>query len=116
MKELLFSVTRKDLRIDPYRVSGHGGQHRDKTSNAQRITHIPSGAVGTCSEYREQSRNKKEAYLRMVNSKVFQAWLKVETAKQLGTLAEIESQVDREMAKVKVEVVSADGRWIEDGR
>ena len=80
-RELLFSITRKDFKVDFYIASGKGGQKRNKTSSACRITHMDSGAVGNCSEHRGQIANKKEAFKRLVESKKFQTWHKLEAAR-----------------------------------
>jgi protein subunit release factor B len=40
-------ASRKDFRIDTYRGSGPGGQHRNKTDTCVRFTHIPSGLVAS---------------------------------------------------------------------
>jgi hypothetical protein len=55
----------KDCQVEAYRASGPGGQKRNKTSSAVRITHRPTGlhAVGT--ESRQQSRNKELALRRV---------------------------------------------------
>jgi protein subunit release factor A len=74
MKEKISTVTKKDCDWEFFRSTGAGGQHRDKTSNACRVRHNPSGAVGTCQDYREQSRNRREAFIRMVESKEFRLW------------------------------------------
>lgn len=58
-------VTKKDLRIDYYRGSGAGGQHRNKTDSACRITHIPTGIVAQCEDQRHQDQNKKIAFQRL---------------------------------------------------
>jgi protein subunit release factor B len=39
-KELLFSLTKKDFRIDTFRAGGKGGQKQNKTSSGVRVTHI----------------------------------------------------------------------------
>lgn len=40
-------VQDRDLKIEWYSGSGAGGQHRNKTQNSCRITHIPTGIVAT---------------------------------------------------------------------
>lgn len=75
-RELLFSVTKKDFRVDTFRAGGPGGQKQNKTSSGVRITHLESGAVGESRDDRSQARNKKKAFLRLVKSPRFQAWHK----------------------------------------
>ncbi len=67
-KELLFSLTIKDFEVQTFCAGGPGGQHQNKTASAVRIIHRASGAIGESREEREQSRNKKKAFERCVNS------------------------------------------------
>lgn len=94
MSDLLFSVTRKDLRIETMRGSGKGGQNRNKRDTAVRITHPESGAVGYAEDQRSQGQNKKLAFRRMVDSTTFQHWLRMETARRTMDEHAIQRRVD----------------------
>jgi hypothetical protein len=52
-------------RMDLYRGSGPGGQKRNKTSNAVRLTHLASGLQATATESRSLALNKLHALRRM---------------------------------------------------
>lgn len=82
-KELLFSITKKDFRIDTFRSGGKGGQNQNKVESGVRITHIESGAVGESRNFRDQPQNKKEALRRLVASKEFQTWHKMKAAEMM---------------------------------
>jgi len=112
-RELLFSVTKKDLRIDTFKSGGPGGQNQNKRDTGVRITHKASGAVGTAREHRTQEQNKKTAFRRMAESKQFKAWHRVETARRSGYLADIEQKVEKQMApsNLRIEVVQ-EGKWV----
>ena len=114
-KQPLFSVTKKDFRIDYYRGTGKGGQKRNKTENCCRITHVESGAVGKSEEGRSRLHNQQTAFKRCVQTEIFQKWYKLEVARRLGKLADIEQEVERSMRpeSLKVEMRDEEGRWIE---
>lgn len=50
---------------DAFRGSGPGGQKRNKTSSAVRITHLATGLAATASESRSQAMNKRFALGRL---------------------------------------------------
>lgn len=113
-KSKLFSVTANDCVFTPYKGSGSGGQKKNKTESAMRCQHPPSGAVGECEDHREQTRNKKEAFLRMSKTDKFKNWIKLEGYKKIGLLDEVEKSVDKAMKNVKIEVKDENGRWVEN--
>ena len=108
-KELLFSLTQKDFDISYMRCGGPGGQKQNKTSSGCRIFHRASGAVGESRTERQQSLNKKLAFNRLVKTKEFQAWLKVEVARTTGKLAEVDQRVDELMSEENIKTEINDG-------
>jgi protein subunit release factor B len=64
------SFSPEEIRVETFKASGPGGQHRNKRETAVRIRHLPSGITALGTEHRSQARNKALA-LRRLELKVY---------------------------------------------
>ena len=114
-KELLFSVTAADCRWDYFNASGAGGQNVNKNQCGVRCTNKASSAVGQSSDTKSQSQNKKLAFRRMAESDTFKKWHRIETARRMGTLVDIDQKVDEAMQSENLRVeIKQDGKWTKE--
>lgn len=96
-KKLLFSLTKKDFEIQTFRCPGKGGQNVNKVESGVRIIHTESGARSQSCEQRHQHQNKVIAFKKLMETPKFKAWHKLECARRLGKLRDIDKIVDEMM-------------------
>jgi peptide chain release factor 1 len=113
-KKPLVSVTKDDFELQTFRAGGKGGQGQNKRSTGVRLIHRASGARGEARDERSFDQNRKNAFLRLVETSTFKNWLKIETSRALGNEIEVEEFVKRAMAPQNIRTeIKEDGKWVQ---
>ena len=111
-KNLLFSISKKDFKIEYFSGTGAGGQYRNRHKNCVRLTHLDSKTTVTGQSNRERLSNVKEAFKNLIKHPKFKLWhsQKVQECLSGVTLAE----KVHEMLKpynLKIEGIDKEGKW-----
>lgn len=112
MKELLFSITKKDFKVHYFSGTGAGGQHRNRHMNSVRLIHIPSGATSTGQSNKERLSNMKEALYNIMKNPQFKMWHN-EKVMEVLTGKSIDDRVKESMVSenLVIEGKNEKGQW-----
>lgn len=107
-RKLIFSVSIHDCEVQTFRSGGKGGQNQNKVESGVRVVHPPSGARGEARDSRDQLTNKRNAFRRMAETKLFQTWCRTK-AEELRTGKTLDQLVDEWMAPENLLIETKDG-------
>lgn len=113
-RKRVLSVSVADCEQQTFRSGGKGGQNQNKRDTGVRLIHAPSGARGEARDSRSQYQNKKQAFLRLINSPKFQLWLRIQIGKSekdrhFFDAGDFDVEIPDDQLKVEVK---EDGRWV----
>ncbi len=97
-------MTIKDCEVSTFTVKGPGGSGKDTSQTGVLIRHLPSGAAGRGTETRSYDKNRRSAWIKLANSKEFKAWHKLECARRLGQVDEVEKLVNDLLADKNLKI------------
>ncbi len=60
-----FKRLKQEVVVETYKSSGPGGQRKNKTETAVRLTHLPTGITVVATEHRSQVQNRRLAFERL---------------------------------------------------
>ena len=110
-KELLFSIIKKDIKIEYFSGTGAGGQHRNKHQNCVRLHHPDSGIIVTGQSNRERKANLRDAFANLVKHPKFRLWYNCKIQEVL-TGKRLEDIVDEMLTPENLKIeVKKDEKW-----
>ena len=114
MKELLFSITKKDFKIHWFSGTGAGGQSRNKNQMCVRLQHPDSGTQTTGQSHKSRQANLREAFTSLIKHPTFKMWYNKIVWEKLSekTIDELVAESLQEK-NLKVEGKDEKGRWKE---
>lgn len=118
-REKVFSLSKDDFIWSAMTAGGPGGQHQNTCNSAVRVVHAPSGATGEARDSRSQHTNRISALERLVKTRTFQQWARLEASriklKKQSIEQLITDAVDAQMTapNLKYEVKDSTGKWVE---
>jgi len=113
-KELLFSITKKDLKITWFSGTGSGGQHRNKHQNCVRLQHIESGIIATGQSNKDRINNMKEAFYNLTHNIKFKIWCNIK-GQEIMSGKSIEETVEELMSQENLKIeIQKEGKWVKE--